>query len=268
MLDEIGYTTVSTAGALHYAEIRNSDVFLSGFLPLNDFETLLLVDSPLEPVSNVFDLRLPTQTYKTHRQQIQDQLETLKKVPAEIDGPKIVYSHILSPHPPFVFDHNGEIRTLDRPFSLAEGIEFQASREEYVDGYREQVRFINGEVTKVIDAILTTSETPPIIIIMGDHGPSAFFHFSQNDPGCTWERTSNLYAVFLPEHQEDDMVYPSISPVNTFRVIFNTYFGTHLPLLEDKSFLRFWQQPTLNVDITGTRDSHNQCTISQDMAVK
>jgi hypothetical protein len=29
----------------------------------------------------------------------------------------------------------------------------------------------------------------------------------------------------------------NITPVNTFRVIFNTYFGTHFEYLDDKSFI-------------------------------
>lgn len=262
LLDEIGYTTVSTEGAVHFTEIRNSDVYLSNFLPLNDFETLLLIDSPLEPLSNIVDLHLPLQTYKTHRDRFYYQLETLKKIPLEIKSPKTVYTHILLPHPPFIFDQAGQAREIVGSFSLAEGAEFQGGKEEYVSGYRAQVKIINGEIMKVVDAILTKSETAPVIVIMGDHGPASMFHFRVDDPGCIWERTSNLYAILLPGHKEDGTLYPSISPVNTFRVIFNTYFGTDLHLLEDRSYLRYWQQPTLNVDVTSIRDSRDHCTIS------
>jgi hypothetical protein len=31
-------------------------------------------------------------------------------------------------------------------------------------------------------------------------------------------------------------IYPTITPVNTFRLIFNIYFGGNYPLLEDKSY--------------------------------
>ena len=262
-LDEIGYTTVRTEGALSYLQIKNSDVYLSNFLPLNNFETLLLVDSPLEPLSNVFNLGIPVHTYKTHRQRILDQLDMLKEIPASIPGPKIVYTHILVPHPPFVFYQNGSVREPQRPYTLAEGIAFTGGEEEYWNGYREQVSFISREIVKVIDAILTKSESPPIILVMGDHGPSSMFKMNFETPGCLWERTSNLYAILLPGHQNDGTVYPSISPVNTFRVIFNTYFGTDLPLLEDRSYLMAWQQPTLKVDVTSLRDSREGCTISR-----
>ena len=261
LLDEIGYTTVSFEQGVYYAEIKNSDIYLSNFLPLNNFESFLLIDSPLEPLSNIFDLRLPLYTYKTHRQRTLFQLDTLKEIPARIPGPKIVYTHILAPHPPFVFDQRGDILEPEQPFTFAEGLGNQGDLEEYWNGYQEQVKFVNREITEVIDAILKKSESPPIILLMGDHGPGSLFNLDIEKPGCLWERTSNLYAILLPGHQNDGVVYSSISPVNSFRVIFNTYFGTDLPLLDDKSYLMLWYKPTLKVDITSTRDARESCTV-------
>jgi hypothetical protein len=43
-----------------------------------------------------------------------------------------------------------------------------------------------------------------------------------------------LNAYYLP--QGADQLYPSISPVNSFRLVFNSYFGTNFPLLEDVSY--------------------------------
>lgn len=261
LLDEIGYTTVSFEQAVYYAEIRNSDVYLSNFVPLNNFETLLLVDSPLEPLSNIFDLKLPLYTYNTHRQRLLFQLDTLKEIPERISGPKIVYAHILAPHPPFVFSQSGESLEPDQPFTLAEGIGNQEGTEEYRDGYQQQVKFINRQITEVIKTILEKSESTPIILLMSDHGPGSMFKWDREEPGCIWERTSNLYAILLPGHEDDRMVYSSISQVNSFRIIFNTYFGTDLPLLEDRSYLMYWYEPTLKVDITNARDTRAGCTL-------
>jgi hypothetical protein len=262
LLDDIGYTTVSFEGVSEYTEIKKADVYLSKFLPLNNFETLLLTDSPLEPLSNIIDLHLPLNTYKIHRESMLYQLDMLKEIPIDIPGPKLVYAHILAPHPPFVFFQDGDFREPQRPFTLAEGVGFQDSQEAYQSGYREQVRFINREIIKVIDAILTKSEVPPIILIMGDHGPASMFNWNFEDPGCLWERTSNLYAILLPGHENDGTVYSSITPVNTFRIIFNTYFATDLPLLADRGYMMAWQHPTLKLDVTNVRDSLEGCTLS------
>ena len=44
-----------------------------------------------------------------------------------------------------------------------------------------------------------------------------------------------LSAYYLPD-KEISGLYPSISPVNTFRLIFNLYFGTSHTLLPDESY--------------------------------
>ena len=42
------------------------------------------------------------------------------------------------------------------------------------------------------------------------------------------------YAHHLPE--EGDQLYPSISPVNSFRLIFDAYLGTDYQLVDDLSY--------------------------------
>jgi hypothetical protein len=41
----------------------------------------------------------------------------------------------------------------------------------------------------------------------------------------------------------DEVLYESISPVNSFRVVLNRYLGTNLPMLEDCSFFNPWFEP-------------------------
>jgi hypothetical protein len=261
LLHTIGYTTVSFEGALSYTQIRNADVYLTNSLPLNKFEAVSLKDSPLEPISDVFNLRLPIPGYQSHRQRVLYRFDELKKVPDSIPGPKIVYAHFLVPHPPFVFNGYGNAVPQSQPYHLWDDSEDAGGEENYQQGYREQVIFANGKILEAIDAILAKSKTPPIILLMGDHGPASMFNFDIDAPGCVWERTSNLYALLLPGHQNDGTLYPTISPVNTFRVIFNTYFGTELPLLEDRTYLAASQYRTRIEDVTYTRDSRAGCTM-------
>jgi hypothetical protein len=260
LLKEISYKTVSFDGLASYTQIQGADVFLSDFVPINKFESYLLMGTPLEPISNIFGLRLPIPNYATHRSRMMYKLNTIKEIPTLIPSPKITYLHILAPHPPFVFDENGNPIDPSRPYSIYDANEFQGSREEYQKGYRNQVIFINGKILDVVDALLKKSKQPPIILIMGDHGPGSMFNFDVDNPGCVWERTKNLYAIYLPGYKKDGMLSPSMTPVNTFRVIFDTYFGAHLPLLEDRTYLMAAQYPTQMVDVTKNRDSVNGCT--------
>ena len=264
LLDEIGYTTISFETGPTYTQIESSDVYLSDFLPFNKFETFLLMDSPIEPLSSAYDLEIAIPSYETHRKRTLYTFDELKEIPASIPGPRIVYAHILLPHPPFAFDGYGNSVDPQRPYTLQDGDEFEGSLEEYREGYQEQVMFANNRIMDTVDAILANSKTPPIIILMSDHGPGSMFRWDINSPGCLWERTSNLYAVLLPGHQNDGMMYSSMTPVNSFRVIFNTYFGTELPLLEDRTYLMASQYQGQIADITQTRDSTANCSVSDD----
>ena len=49
-----------------------------------------------------------------------------------------------------------------------------------------------------------------------------------------------LNAYFLPNGGEK-YLYPDITPVNSFRLILDLYFGTDLGLLEDRSYLTNYQ---------------------------
>jgi hypothetical protein len=146
----------------------------------------------------------------------------LEKLPGE-DGPKFVFAHLVIPHHPFVFNSDGTYR---RDPSLSPAFE-NYTDEEYYNGYRQQVMFINDRILRIVDGILSNSEQPPIIIIQGDHGPS---HADRE------ARMSILNAYYLPDGPVDQLD-AGITPVNTFRVILTAYFGQNLPMLPNISYL-------------------------------
>jgi len=45
-------------------------------------------------------------------------------------------------------------------------------------------------------------------------------------------RTGILNAVYLPDKKEN-IFYNGMTPVNTFRILFNEYFGTNFAILPD-----------------------------------
>ena len=71
-----------------------------------------------------------------------------------------------------------------------------------------------------------------IIIIQGDHGP-----WLQSKA----KRMQILNAYYLPGH--NDQLYPTITPVNSFRLVFNHYFGATYPLLPDQSYFSTYDDP-------------------------
>jgi len=148
-------------------------------------------------------------------------LEKLKALP-ELEGPKFIFAHFICPHTPYVFGPNGEY------VAPANWLNYEDKQ-----FYLGQYIFISAEIEKVIDVLLDESEIPPIIILQSDHGQRPV-HPGLVIGGDEWEKILN--AMYLPG-MDYDILSNNISPVNTFRLIFNHYFGTDYPLLEDD-----WEQ--------------------------
>jgi hypothetical protein len=119
--------------------------------------------------------------------------------------------------------------------------------------------YLNERMVEVVDAILSNSKQPPIIIIQGDHGPGNYFNMIEPDNTCLKERYSILNAYYFPNHDYDTL-YPGITPVNSFRVVFNQYFGTSLELLEDKSYYATWLAPYVFSDVS---DEVGTCEVTR-----
>jgi hypothetical protein len=94
------------------------------------------------------------------------------------------------------------------------------------------------------------SEKDPIIIIQGDHGPGAYLDWESIENSILPERFGIINAYYFPNGGEG-MLYPSITPVNSFRIVLNVYFNHQFELLEDKNFFSTWARP---YDFTETTD--------------
>ena len=65
---------------------------------------------------------------------------------------------------------------------------------------------------------------------MGDHGATDIPKLETPQ-----RRMSILNAYYVNDQAKQDL-YETITPVNTFRIVFNYYFGTDYPLLKDLSY--------------------------------
>jgi hypothetical protein len=65
------------------------------------------------------------------------------------------------------------------------------------------------------------------------------------------ERMSILNAYYFPKQAYQNL-YPEITPVNSFRVILNQFFGSNLPLLDDFSYFGTQEKRYEFFDITQT----------------
>lgn len=181
------------------------------------------------------------------RELILCQFETLEKS-AALPGPKYVFTHLLVPHGPWLFRSDG------RAVQPGDYRGPQAG----MDGYREQVQYVNQRLITTLTTILEVAGPDTIVVIQGDHGPSyaakrrrvavkrrmkklsypevrRMLSPKGEFAPFVFERMSILNAYHLPR-QGASRLYPEITPVNSFRLIFDHYFGTSLGLEPDASF--------------------------------
>jgi hypothetical protein len=167
------------------------------------FLVWLISPGSLNPEGSTFVGR----NYQQYRQNL-FQLENLETIP-DIPGKKFIYTHLLVTHQPFTFTRSGEFRTEEK---------------DSYESYKDQIVYVNTRLIGIIEKILEKSAVPPVIILQSDH--------SYSDGG---KRARNFQAYFLPEVNGLN-IPDSFTNVNTFRLIFSTYFEKDYPLLKDESF--------------------------------
>lgn len=160
--------------------------------------------------------------------------DKLADVP-DVEGPTFVFAHVLLPHAPYLFGPEGEEVSEEQEESRTEA-----------ENYLNQLAFTNAKVRQLVDEILSTSERPPIIILQADEGPFIPFLDEFGGDGTDWTQLSDdavrthmriLNAYYLPDTDPGEILYPSVTPVNTFRILFDHYFGTDYGLLPDESYI-------------------------------
>lgn len=193
-------------------------------LKISSFARSLIQTTALEPV----DLYLG----ESYRKSILYVFDVLPEV-AATERPKFVFVHVMSPHAPFVFDRNGN--PIRQRILLKRDPKAWTIHDH--QGYLDQLLFINKKVEALIDELLSKSESP-LIILQSDTGPGKYV--AQPSRKLTEERTRQermkiLNAYYFPE-KDYDLLYESITPVNSFRIVSNLYFGTDYELLDDRSY--------------------------------
>jgi len=184
-----------------------------------------------------------------HRNRIRHVLSGLSAL-ADDPGPFFVFGHVLLPHPPFLFREDGRPQGKDLlHFSVMSNRPLPQERPDYVEGYRDQLLFANRAVLGMVDTLLGHSKEPPIILIQSDHGSGLYWDYGYPEISDYQERFSNLMAFRFPD-LDTASFYDSISPVNTFRIVLNKYFGAHYSPLPDHAYSSSLGKPLNFTDVT------------------
>lgn len=162
------------------------------------------------------------------------QLDALEQLAARRDRrPDFVFAHLTLPHGPNVFRPDGTYVTAEKDRLRTKN-----------EGYLEQVEYANRRFMEIIDRLLDVPEEErPIVVLQSDEGEN-FARLDANIRGFVWPEASTaeleqkfqvLDAILLPD--ADVQIPEGMTPVNTFRLILDTYFGTDLGLLPDRAYV-------------------------------
>jgi len=221
-LKEVGYKYYHFGN--WYQPLRSNniadEVYATSILP-SEFAESLYASTPLSKLIRVkhkFDF-------------VTNKLKEVAKV-ANDEKPTFVYAHFLLPHTPYVLNSDGS------QLSWAES--------RYGDpkaSYIKQLKGTNKLILEMIDSILSNSAVTPIIVLQADEGPYLTEETRKLDRKQQILTRARIFSAFLlpSDGQESDgrpEVPLSITPVNTFRLIFREYFDSNIDLLSDRIF--YW----------------------------
>ena len=161
-----------------------------------------------------------------------DSLVEVSKMPEKT----FTFCHLITPHPPFLFDAEGNNTSG-----------WMLPPDEWREMYLDQLTFITTKLEETIGTILSNSDVTPIIILAADEGYAGtdwqeywtsrggLKTVVEDRPDLVFKRQGNLFAILNPYKGELEV---PISPVNTFKYVFNSLFDSNLDYLPDKYFLK------------------------------
>jgi hypothetical protein len=154
--------------------------------------------------------------FRAYNKQVVDSLYRLSKT----DQPRFVYAHLEMPHFPYFYDSSGKAYGDEQVYS--------GTMITDKNRFRNYIGYTNHVIDQLLDQLLLQTGGNAIIILQSDHGI--------NDvPGSKRVDVFRNYSAYYFPGKDYYLLYDGMSNVNTFRVVFNKYFGQRLPLLEDSS---------------------------------
>jgi len=216
---------------------------LKGNTILQSLILIILNESGQDPSLNVLNNLDQVPIDHEKRQKVFCNLSELPQIHLKFEEPVFVFWHILSPHTPWVFDSNGD-PPLQKVSSLMKNVKKRQT------AYLNEMEFINKKIIDITKKLISESDNEPIIIILSDHG-TRIVDNEITDDEKNIVKYGNLMAFNLPNDVEP-LAYET-TPVNIFRLIFNSYFNGNYKILENKVFessgteFRDWDKKVSNV---------------------
>ena len=186
------------------------------YLPISYFNTVLLEIHQKEKLECMFSI--------------------LPEIKGSEETPVFVLGQFRLPHEPFIYDSEGNLIKTEKHFTDKEA-------------YLEQLIYSSKKILELVDKILENTTRDPVIIVMSDHGYRNEIDWKNPSNEDYVAGFNNLAAYHMPNQM--DNLPETISSVNIFRIIFNSYLDTDFEMLEDR---QIWYTPNRPFDFTDSTD--------------
>ena len=245
-----GYRFVAVTSGFPPLRFTSADLRIGGRWGGSMVESTLLAMTPFArgeaDIGSQFDSR---------RRNLLDAFGNLGSLGVPAAAPRLVVAHVLAPHPPFVFRADGSPQRQVGAYGYWDGDDYTTfaggTQADYRRGYAGQAAWADAKTLEAIDRIRAAADParPPIIIVQGDHGSKV--GLAQNSLAKTdlHECFPILNAYLVPPAVRKDL-RPTITPINSFRVLLRDLFGDELPDLPDRSWYSGYATPYAFTDVT------------------
>ena len=248
-LKSIGYEIYNfDSGWWGTRNLEIADVNLCSQNQNMDFHTLHALKQL--SIFRAFDLFIKDPSSEIFHQERRDrifcQFSDITEIKQETEKPVFVFMHVMAPHDPYVFGPNGE--EVDYKYT------FGPTGTAYLDPNQEKIAYLNQltYLTKIlketIENLQENSDNQAIIIVQSDTGPSTNFGDRINEMAQI-DRMSIFNAYYFPNGQYD-LLSNDITPVNSFRLVFDSHFQTNYGLVNDSVFYSTYEKPYALIEIT------------------
>jgi hypothetical protein len=229
-LRDAGYCLLSAGLPASSLTLRAVDEYIAPGEGVAGFEHQILERSTLRPWT--YDL-----VRSSYRSRVLTSLRAIGQVAGD-DRRTFLFSHVLNPHVPFVFDRNGDLPSF-RCGTACNAFHIRADQsgmtdDEFYAAYADQVDFINRTLLAEVDQVLKASPDA-VVVLFSDHGTRA------NGSEVTAEWYATFFAARTPAR--GDLFGDDARPIAIFPRLFNAYLGDSVRVPADQSF----QSPHRNI---------------------
>jgi hypothetical protein len=116
------------------------------------------------------------------------QLAEIPKAASHTKGPHFVFAYMVPPHPPFIFNKDGDV-----PTTYVNSL--WSDKKLVKRAYLEQFIYVTKQIKKLVNSLLSGNGRKPVIIIQSDHGPRSFVVGSGESDKTALQKINRSFAI-------------------------------------------------------------------------